>query len=135
VSVQIIDDKNPARLWVRRDNSLNVFHKIFRRASFRQLWSDDFARRNIQIAKQICRPVPLIIVLDTLRLARRQRNRRGCALQRLNAGLLVNTDRVNAVRFIFSRIKIRLANLFYPTVRLFGIIDLGIEPTTALVGR
>ena len=77
----------------------------------------------------------LVIVFDTLRLSRRQRNCRGFAFQCLNAGLLVNTDRVNAVRFIFSRIKIRLANFFYRTLCLGGVINLGIEPMAALVGR
>jgi len=135
VRVQIIDNKNPTRRRIRRNNVVNIIRKVFRRASFRQLRSNDFASRYIQITKQICRPVSLIIVLDTLRLARRQRNCRGFAFQRLNAGLLVNTDRVNAVRFIFRRIKIRLANLFYPTLRLFGIIDLGIEPLATAVRR
>ena len=131
----MIANKHPLCCRVCRHNRINVLRKILfrsRRMSFR---SNDLARRNIQIAEQIRCAIALIFILDTLRFARLHRLRRGRTRKCLNTCLFVNAYRMNSCGFVVCRRKIRLANLFYRTLKLFVILNLGIQPVAASMRR
>ena len=110
--LQIVTNKYPPTIRVGLDDVLNVLQKIHFRSRLIQHRRDDLACRDIFVAEQTRRAMTFVIILATFHLARLHWLRFGLALQRLNAGLLIDTHRVNAVRFVFCSVKIRFANFF-----------------------
>ena len=99
--IEMVKHKIPARLRVGCDDVLNILDKIFFLPRLMQHRCNDLAGRNILVAKQTRRTVTFVIIFATLDLSRSHRLGFRFTLQRLNAGLFINTDRVDAVRFVF----------------------------------
>ena len=94
-----------------------------------------FSRGHLEVTDQALGPVPLVLELPTLLLARLHRLSGSDPFQRLDARHLIDTDRVRAfLRQLTGRLQVAGTNALPLLLERLRVSGLRIEPITTAVG-
>ena len=131
---QVVGDEDPAGLGIGGDGLLDVRGEVRFAAGLLHRGSDDFAGRDFEVADEHLCSVSLVLHLASFDQARTHRLGLCLRLERLDARLLIDADRVNAL--IFQPFRCRsiggahVAHLLFEGGHVLGI---GVEPVATLV--
>lgn len=135
VRCQVVDHEVPTRLEVCRDGLFDMGCEVGLIPRLLYGRCDDFAGRNLEVADECLRAVPLVLELVLLRMSGNHGPGRGNPFGRLNAGLLIDAHRMNSLLFQpLRRSPIRLADITHLLVEDRQVFGIGVEPVAALVG-
>ena len=98
VRVQVVRYETPLSIWVGADQPVNVFEKVFFGSSLANQWRKNLAGGDVQVTKQPERSMTNVFVLATSKHAASRKQIGGDSLQSLDAGLLIDRDRMNPLR-------------------------------------
>ena len=132
---QVVRHEDPTGLGIGREGLLDVRGEVDLTASLLHRGSDHFAGRDFEVADEHLRAVPLVLDLASFDPAGPHRLGRRLRFERLDARLLVDAHRVNALRFqSFRCCPIRFAHVTHLLIERDRILRIGVEPVPALVG-
>gem|GEM_PF-6339174 len=111
------------------DQAINVLEKVFLDSSLTNQWRENLTGGDVQVSKQSERSMANVFVFTTSEHAASRKQISGDSLQCLDAGLLIDRDRVNPLRAIkLDGIAVRVAHVQNLSVPSIGIIDLRKQP-------
>jgi len=131
---QVVGHEDPAGLGVRRNRLLDVGCEVSLVPRLLYGWGDHFAGRHFEVADQRLRTVPYVFGLAFFDVSGPHGLDRGGVLERLNAGLFIDADRMDS--FLFQplrRSSIRRAHLAHLLLEGHHVFRIGIEPVATLV--
>ena len=131
---QVVGDEDPARLGVCRDGLLDMGREVGFIPRLLYGRCDDCAGCNLEVADECLRAVPLVFELILFGMSGDHGPGRGNPFGRLNAGLLIDAQRMNSLLFQpLRRRPIRLADITHLLVEDRHVFRIGVEPVAALV--
>ena len=127
--IEVVADDPPGSVNVGANELIEVLQEVLLRAGFTQHRFEDAAGRNMQITEQADSAVAFVLEFQTYRTPRLHGNVRGDSLQRLDARLFINADRVQAARLVLlDGFTIRMADELDLPGELLWVSGLGIQP-------
>lgn len=122
VDIELVNDKDPAGLWVEIDRAFDVLGKIRFCAGCSNRRRDAFARSNFQIGNQSLGAMADVFMFIERDLAGLHGLGRAFSLQRLNAGLFIRTDQMCTLRIQLNGLMIQVTNDPHQFVKSFRVL-------------
>ena len=124
VSVELVENEDPDRLWVLVDGSPNVLGEVFLGPGWADGWLDCLPRRDLEVRDQAERAVAPVLEFTELREPGQRRLGRMEALQRLDARLLIDADDVRALGVKPGGVRVGLTDRTYGRLVLLRVLQL-----------
>ena len=114
---------------ISADQPVNVFEKVFLGSCLANQWRENRSSGDVQVTKQPERSMANVFVFTTSKHSASRKQIGGNSLQCLDAGLLIDRDRVDPLRVIkLDGIVVGVTNFQDLSVPNIGIVNLWEQP-------